>query len=67
MEFSTIGLENKAKSGILIILMPIKRRRKNAMLFKNITILDENLEVREHMFVGTDGARIAPMTAAASF
>ena len=29
------------------------------MLFKNITILDENLEVREHMFVGTDGARIA--------
>lgn len=29
------------------------------MLFKNITILDENLEVREHMFVGTKDARIA--------
>ena len=29
------------------------------MLFKDITILDENLEVREHMFVGTKGARIA--------
>ena len=29
------------------------------MLFKNITILDENLEVREHMFVGTKNAYIA--------
>lgn len=29
------------------------------MLFKNITLLDENLEVREHMFVGTKDARIA--------
>ncbi len=28
------------------------------MLFKNITILDENLEVREHMFVGTKDTRI---------
>lgn len=29
------------------------------MLFKNITILDEDLAVREHMFVGTKNARIA--------
>ena len=29
------------------------------MLFKNITILDEDLAVREHMFVGTKGTRIA--------
>lgn len=29
------------------------------MLFKNITILDENFDVRTHMFVGTEGTRIA--------
>ena len=29
------------------------------MLFKDITILDENLAVREHMYVGTKDARIA--------
>lgn len=28
------------------------------MLFDNITILDENLEVREHMYVGTSGSLI---------
>lgn len=29
------------------------------MLFKDITVLDENLEVKEHMHVGTKGDRIA--------
>ena len=29
------------------------------MLFRNITILDENLEMQEHMYVGTEGTRIA--------
>ena len=29
------------------------------MLFKNVTILDENLDVRTGMYVGTEGARIA--------
>ncbi|MFC2663082.1 MAG: amidohydrolase family protein, partial [Eubacterium sp.] len=29
------------------------------MLFRDITILDENLDVQEHMYVGTKGKRIA--------
>ena len=28
------------------------------MLFKNITILDENFEIKENMYVGTEGSRI---------
>ena len=28
------------------------------MLFKNISILDENFEIKHHMNVGTDGVRI---------
>ena len=28
------------------------------MLFKNITVLDENIEIKENMYVGTEGSRI---------
>lgn len=28
------------------------------MLFKNITVLDENFEIKENMYVGTEGSRI---------
>ena len=28
------------------------------MLFKNITVLDDNCEIKETMYVGTEGSRI---------
>ena len=35
-----------------------RRRKEPEMLFKNITILDENFEIKENMYVGTVGSRI---------
>ena len=38
---------------------PTRRDERNLkMLFKNITILDENFEIKENMYVGTEGIRI---------
>lgn len=67
MNFSPIRLENAGFGGIIFNTYVLTQRglcnrdteKGGSMLFKNITILDENFDVRTHMFVGTEGTRIA--------
>lgn len=51
-------LEFEQLRGIILAALFEKETRKEKMLFKNITILDENFKIRENMYVGIRADRI---------